>query len=180
MSPDRSQVMHGVRATVAGSDAALYDALLLTLKDAGQLSGRRAIVVFSNGPDSVSVAPPEDIRELAQSEGVPIYMISTREAKIEPISTAVFQRITSSTGGQVYFAKSWEEEQSAFTSIRNDLAHVYSLYYYPQPNPNRGWRALKVKLTDPKMKKFVIRTRTGYRPQTGHTGTAAADTVGGN
>lgn len=166
MSPDRVDVLKGVRETVAGADAALYDALLLTLRDAGQMSGRKAIVVFSNGPDNISVAPPEDVRELAQSEGVPIYMISTREAKIEPISTAVFQRMTDSTGGQVYFAKSWQEEEKAFSSIRDDLAHVYSVFYYPQPNPNRGWRALKVKLTDPRMSKYVIRTRTGYRPQT--------------
>jgi VWFA-related protein len=166
LSKDRLEVLRGVRQTVAGADAALYDALLLTLRDAGQLTGRKAIVVFSNGPDNISVAPPEDVRELAQSEGVPIYMISTREAKIEPISTAVFQRITGSTGGQVYFAKSWQEEEKAFASIREDLAHVYSIFYYPQPNPNRGWRALKIKLADPKMNKYVIRTRTGYRPQT--------------
>ena len=166
LSKDRVQVLQGVRQTVAGADAALYDSLLLTLRDAGQLTGRKAIVVFSNGPDNISVAPPEDVRELAQSEGVPIYMISTREAKIEPISTAVFQRITDTTGGQVYFAKSWQEEEKAFASIRDDLAHVYSLFYYPQVNPNRGWRALKVKLADPRMNKYVIRTRTGYRPQT--------------
>lgn len=166
LSKDRVEVLRGVRQTVAGADAALYDALLLTLRDAGQLTGRKAIVVFSNGPDNISVAPPEDVREIAQSEGVPIYMISTREAKIEPISTAVFQRITGTTGGQVYFAKSWQEEEKAFASIREDLAHVYSIFYYPQPNPNRGWRALKIKLADPKMNKYVIRTRTGYRPQT--------------
>ncbi len=164
LSKDRLEVLRGVRQTVAGADAALYDALLLTLRDAGQLTGRKAIVVFSNGPDNISVAPPEDVRELAQSEGVPIYMISTREAKIEPISTAVFQRITGSTGGQVYFAKSWQEEEKAFASIREDLAHVYSIFYYPQPNPNRGWRALKIKLADPKMNKYVIRTRTGLPP----------------
>ena len=166
LSNDRLDVLRGVRKTVAGADAALYDALLLTLRDAGPLTGRKAIVVFSNGPDSISVAPPEDIRELAQSEGVAIYMISTRAARVEPISTAVFQRIASSTGGQVYFAKSWQEEEQAFSAIREDLAHVYSIFYYPQPNPNRGWRALKIKLTDPKMKKYVVRARTGYRPQT--------------
>jgi Ca-activated chloride channel homolog len=166
MSNDRLDVLRGVRHTVAGADAALYDALLLTLRDAGQMTGRKAIVVFSNGPDNISVAPPEDVRELAQSEGVVIYMISTRAAKIEPISTAVFQRITGSTGGQVYFAKSWQEEEKAFDAIRQDLAHVYSIFYYPQPNPNRGWRALKINLTDQKMKKYVVRTRTGYRPQT--------------
>ena len=178
MSGNRVDVLKGVRETVAGADAALYDALLLTLRDAGQMSGRKAIVVFSNGPDNISVAPPEDVRELAQSEGVPIYMISTREAKIEPISTAVFQRMTDSTGGQVYFAKSWQEEEKAFASIRDDLAHVYSVFYYPQPNPNRGWRALKVKLADPRMNKYVIRTRTGYRPQTARLNAGAASGSG--
>jgi Ca-activated chloride channel family protein len=178
LSKDRLNVLRGVRQTVAGADAALYDALLMTLRDAGQLTGRKAIVVFSNGPDNISVAPPEDVRELAQSEGVPIYMISTREAKIEPISTAVFQRITGSTGGQVYFAKSWQEEEKAFDSIRQDLAHVYSIFYYPQPNPNRGWRALKIKLTDPKMNKYVVRTRTGYRPQTARLSASAGSGSG--
>ncbi len=39
LTPDRNAVLRGVRATTAGDDAALYNALLLTLKDAGQLSG---------------------------------------------------------------------------------------------------------------------------------------------
>ena len=177
LGKDRVDVLRGVRQTVAGADAALYDALLVTLRDAGRLTGRKAIVVFSNGPDNISVAPPEDVRELAQSEGVVIYMISTRAAKIEPISTAVFQRITGSTGGQVYFAKSWQEEEKAFDSIRQDLAHVYSIFYYPQPNPNRGWRALKIKLTNPKMNKYVVRARTGYRPQTGKLSAMAESEV---
>ena len=74
-----------MRATTAGDDAALYDALLLTLKDAGPVKGRKVVVVFSNGPDNASMVPPEDLDELAQSEGIPVYMISTRDAKIEPM-----------------------------------------------------------------------------------------------
>src|SRR6266568_3278665 len=88
LTSDRSLVLRGVRATVAGDDAALYDALLMSLKDAAKLSGRKVVVVFSNGPDNASVVSPEDVRELAQSEGIPIYMISTQEAKLDPLSTA--------------------------------------------------------------------------------------------
>src|SRR5436309_7504637 len=58
----------------------LFRSLLMTLKDAAQFSGRKVVVVFSNGPDNASMVAPEDVRELAQSEGIPIYMISTREA----------------------------------------------------------------------------------------------------
>ena len=167
LSQDRISVLRGVRQTVAGDDAALYNALLMTLKDAAQISGRKVVVVFSNGPDNASMVAPEDVRELAQSEGISIYMISTREAKLEPVSTAVFERMTSSTGGKVYFAKDWKEQQKAFANIRDDLAHVYSLAYYPAPNPNRGWRDIRVRLLGNHLKGYNIRTRNGYRPKLG-------------
>ena len=165
LTPDRSEVLRGVRTTVAGDDAALYNCLLLTVKDAATFTGRKVVVVFSNGPDNASMVPPEDVAELAQSTGIPIYMISTRTAQLDPISTAVFGRMAAATGGKAYFAKTWKDERDAFASIKNDLAHLYSLAYYPQANPNRGWRAINVKLTGERVKKYNIRTRNGYRPQ---------------
>ncbi len=175
LTPDRNAVLRGVRATTAGDDAALYNALLLTLKDAGHYRGRKVIVVFSNGPDNDSLVPPEDVGELAQSEGIPIYMISTRAAKLEPISTAVFGRMAQATGGEAYFAKSWKDEQQAFAAIRDDLAHLYALNYYPQVNPNLGWRAITVKLVGERLKKYHIRTRSGYRPLPARALTDTAD-----
>jgi hypothetical protein len=126
------------------------------------------VVVFSNGPDNSSVVPPEDVAEFAQSAGVSIYMISTQKAKIEPVSTAVFDRMTAATGGKAYFAKDWKDEHKAFASIRDDLAHLYSLSYYPKPNSNTGWRAITVKLVGEDLKKYKVRTRNGYRPQPSH------------
>jgi Ca-activated chloride channel homolog len=163
LTSDRSQVLRAVRATVAGDDAALYNCLLLAVKDAAQSTGRKVIVVFSNGPDNASVVPPEDVAELAQSTGTAIYMICTRQAQLEPISTAVFERMTADTGGKVYFAKNWRDEKQAFDSIKDDLAHLYSLSYYPRPNPNRGWRSITVKLNPERLKSCHIRTRNGYR-----------------
>jgi Ca-activated chloride channel family protein len=165
LTADRARVLRGVRATVAGDDAALYNCLLLAVKDAAQYPGRKVVVVFSNGPDNASVVPPEDVAELAQSTGTAIYMISTEEAQLEPISTAVFERMTAATGGKAYFARTWRDEKRAFASIRDDLAHLYFLSYYPRPNPNRGWRTIKVKLVGEHLKKYHVRTRDGYRPQ---------------
>jgi VWFA-related protein len=164
LTPDRFAVLRGVRATTAGDAAALYNALLMTLKDARQVTGRKVVVVFSNGPDNASMVAPEDVGELAQSEGVPIYMISTREAKSDPASATVFERMAAATGGKAYFANNWRDQQKAFASIRDDLAHLYSLSYYPQANQNRGWRAITVKLNGEALKKYHVRTRSGYRP----------------
>src|SRR5580692_5198558 len=165
LTSDRSQVVRAARTTVAGDDAALYNCLLLTVQDAAHFTGRKVIVVFSNGPDNASMVPPEQVAELAQSTGTTIYMVSTEQAHLEPISNAVFQRMTAATGGKVYFARNWKDEKDAFASIRDDLAHLYSLSYYPKPNANRGWRTITVKLASDQHKHYHIRTRDGYRLQ---------------
>jgi Ca-activated chloride channel homolog len=175
LTPDRGEVLRAVRTTVAGDEAALYNTLLLTLKDAAQYQGRKVVVVFSNGPDNSSVVPPEDVAELAQSSGISVYMISTQQARLEPVSTAVFERMTAATGGKAYFAKNWRDEKKAFASIRDDLAHLYTLSYYPQPNPNRGWRSINVKLVGDALKKYHVRTRNGYRPQPTRFASARTD-----
>src|SRR5580704_15646348 len=168
LTSDRAQVLRGVRSTVAGDDAALYNCLLLTVEDAARYTGRKVVVVFSNGPDNASLVPPEDVAELAQSTGTIIYMISTREAQLEPISTAVFERMSKATGGKAYFARSWGDEKKAFAFIQEDLAHLYSLSYYPQPNPSQGWRTITVKLVGKDLQKYHVRTRAGYRLQQAH------------
>jgi VWFA-related protein len=177
LTADRNDVVRGVRTTVAGDDAALYNCLLLTVKDASQTMGRKVVVVFSNGPDNASVVPPEDVAELAQSTGIPIYMISTKEARLEPVSTAVFERMTAATGGKAYFAKNWREERKAFASIRDDLGHLYSLSYYPKANTNQGWRGISVKLAGDKYKNCHVRTRNGYRPQSARLSSAGIEQV---
>jgi Ca-activated chloride channel homolog len=164
LTSDHFRIMSGLRSTVAGDDAALYNSLLLTVKDAASLQGRKAIVVFSNGPDNASSVPPEDVAELAQSTGTIIYIISTRQAQEDPVSAAAFERVSKVSGGKAYFAKNWRQEKQAFASIREDLVHLYTLSYYPQYNPNRGWRSIKVSLVSKDLqKKYHLRTRDGYR-----------------
>ena len=53
--------------------------LLLTLRDAARVPGRKVVIVFSNGPDNASMVAPDDVRAVAEDEGIPIYVISTNE-----------------------------------------------------------------------------------------------------
>ena len=110
---------------------------------------------------------PDDVRAVAEDEGIPIYVISTNEVNKDPISSGIFKRITNSTGGKSYFAKTWQKQVEAFESIREDLGNSYTVTYYPQPNPNEGFRRLRIELLPEAMKKYRIRARPGYRPQRG-------------
>jgi VWFA-related protein len=165
LNRDRTMAIAGLRKAVAGDDSALYNCLLLTLRDAAKVPGRKVVIVFSNGPDNASMVAPDDVRAVAEDEGIPIYVISTNEVSKDPISSNIFKRISNNTGGKSYFAKTWQKQVEAFESIREDLGNSYTVTYYPQPNPNEGFRRIRVELTPEAAKKYKVRARPGYRPQ---------------
>ena len=167
LSRDRNEAILGLRKAVAGDDAALYNTLLLTLRDAGKVPGRKVIIVFSNGPDNASLVAPDDVRAVAEDEGIPIYVISTSEVTKDQVSANVFKRLATRTGGQAYFAKTWQKQVEAFESIREALGNSYTVTYYPQPNPNDGFRKITVELPSDVGKKYRVRARPGYRPRGG-------------
>src|SRR6266404_5345941 len=165
LSHERNDAIFGLRKAVAGDDSALYNALLLTLRDAAKVPGRKVVIVFSNGPDNASMVAPDDVRAVAEDEGIPIYVISTNEVNKDAISSGVFKRITNRTGGKAYWAKTWQKQVEAFESIREDLGNSYTVTYYPAPNPNEGFRKITVEILPDIGKKYRVRSRPGYRPR---------------
>jgi Ca-activated chloride channel homolog len=162
LTKDRNQVLSAVRGSVAGDDTALYNALLLTLRDAAKTVGRKVVVVFSNGPDNASIVAPDDLKAVAEDQGIPIYLVSTREAQKDQISANVFQRLTARTGGQLFWAQTWQKQAEAFSSIREDLANSYTVAYYAPPRETESFRTISVDVVSDTGQKYRIRTRTGY------------------
>src|SRR5688572_3476365 len=167
LTRDRGDAIGGLRKAVVGDDSALYNALLLTLRDASKVPGRKVVIVFSNGPDNGSMVAPDDVRAVAEDEGVPIYVISTNDVNKDPISSGVFRRISTRTGGKAYFAKTWQKQVEAFESIREDLGNSYTITYYPAQNPNEGFRKISVEIMSDVGKKYRVTARPGYRPRGG-------------
>ena len=164
LTRDRNDAIAGLRKSVAGDDTALYNALLLTLRDAAKIPGRKVVIVFSNGPDNASMVAPDDVRAVAEDEGIAIYTISTNEVNKDQISSGVLRRISQRTGGKAYWARTWQKQVEAFEDIREDLGNSYTVTYYPAPNPNEGFRKIAVEITSDPGKKFRVHTRPGYRP----------------
>ena len=167
LTKERIDAVSGLRNAVAGDDSALYNCLLLTLRDAARVPGRKVVIVFSNGPDNASMVAPDDVRAVAEDEGIPIYVISTNEVTKDPVSSTVFKRISTGTGGKSYFAKTWQKQVEAFEAIREDLGNSYTVTYYPQANPNEGFRKISVEILSDAGKKYRVQARPGYRPHGG-------------
>jgi Ca-activated chloride channel family protein len=152
LNRNRNEAIFGLRKAVVGDDAALYNCLLLTLRDAAKVPGRKVVIVFSNGPDNASMLAPDDVRAVAEDEGIPIYVISTLESNKDQ---------------KAYFAKTWQKQVEAFESIREDLGNSYTVTYYPATNPNEGFRKITVDVLTDVAKKYRVRARPGYRPRSG-------------
>src|SRR6516162_11109003 len=108
---------------------------------------------------------PQMTSERSQKTRVYRYVISTNEVNKDPISSAVFRRISNRTGGRAYWAKTWQKQVEAFEAIREDLGNSYTVTYYPAPNPNEGFRKIDIQIVSDTAKHFRVRSRPGYRPR---------------
>src|ERR1700689_3996426 len=160
LTRERGDAIFGLRKAVAGDDTALYNGLLLTLRDAAKVPGRKVVIVFSNGPDNASMGAPDDVRAVAEDEGIPIYVISTSEVNKDPISSNVFRRLAQRTGGKAYWAHNWQKQVEALEDVREEMSNAYTVTYYPAANPNEGFRKLLVEVVNDPGKKLRIK----YRP----------------
>jgi VWFA-related protein len=164
LTREKGDAINGLRNSVAGDDTALYNALLLTLRDAAKVPGRKVVIVFSNGPDNASMVAPDDVRAVAEDEGIPIYVISTSEVNKDPISSAVFRRMAQQTGGKAFWARTWQKQVEALEDVREEMSNSYTVTYYPAANPNEGFRKLLVEIISDPGKKLRLKYRPGYRP----------------
>jgi Ca-activated chloride channel homolog len=162
LTNDHALARAGLTRAMAGDDTAIFNALLLTLRDAQQVPGRRAVVMFSNGPDNVSMVSPEDVGRVAENEGIPVYIISTIDPAGDSVLVQALRRLTARTGGKLYLASNWKNQARAFAEIRREIGSSYTAYYYPASNPNQGFRNLEVQIVSPAGKNYCVRARAGY------------------
>jgi Ca-activated chloride channel homolog len=167
LTNDHVQARAGLENIVAGDDTALFSALLLTLRDAAKVPGRRAVVVFSNGPDNASMVAPDDVGRVAEDEGIPVYVVSTLDRSKAPEVAEALDRLTERTGGKTYWASRWQDQAGAFESIQRDIRTSYTAYYYPAPDWAPGYRQIEVKITAPGSHKWHVSARAGYDARLG-------------
>lgn len=163
LSRDHKRAIAGLRDAVAGAGTSLFDSLLLTLRDADKVAGRKVVVVFSNGPDDSSMLAPDDVARVAEEEGVPIYVVSTRDN--DAISAAAFGRVAESTGGRFLISRHWQNHRAAFASVGEEIRKYYTVTYYTGENQNPDFRKIDVQIVKENGERLHVRARTGYRPR---------------
>ena len=149
--------------TQAFGTTALYDALTRTVHDLAHRSGKKVIVVFTDGIDNASVLTTATAIDEAQGAGVPIYTIAQGDALKSPALLRQLAGISKTTGGVAFTIHGPSEIREVFESVSRDLMHGYLLAFQPAPGDKREWRTIELVLHGSKGRR--IRAREGYYPE---------------
>ena len=126
----------------------------------GRQTGRKALVVFTDGEDQGSHVAIEDVERRLQASDVTLYMIAQGRGISQDYLKKTMQRLTVPTGGRMFATDSVDELHGAFEELLDELSNQYLLGYQPT-NTKRDdtWREIKVRSRRPPN----VRARQGYR-----------------
>jgi VWFA-related protein len=154
--------VHAALAKVRAEDrTALYDAVVYSLYNFHGVRGQKALVLISDGKDTVSKFTFDQTLEYARRTGVPIYAIGIGIRPNETDVRSKLDRLCRETGGTIYYIEQARDLQRVYDEIQAELRSQYILGFYPAPDIKSGgkWRELTVQASEGKVK-----TIKGYFP----------------
>jgi VWFA-related protein len=139
---------------------ALYDVIVRSIDQLGRQTGRRALVVFTDGEDLNSRVPEGAAEQRLESSDAVLYPIGQgRAPKMEALKR-VLERLAQKSGGRAFF-EDLDDFDAAFTRIVEELSNQYLLSYARPDAAKEGtWRKQRVEIPGRDLK---IRARQGYR-----------------
>jgi Ca-activated chloride channel family protein len=167
-----------IRKTSAGGSTSLYNAIYIALKDLKKAVAknvdeirRQAIVVLSDGEDTSSLLPFEEVLDLAKRSETAIYSIGLRDndsggTKLFKEAEFVLKQFSQETGGRAFFPSHVSDLSNVYGQIADELSSQYTVGYSSK-NPKRdgAWRRIVVRVNRPNV---VARTKQGYFAPSAH------------
>jgi Ca-activated chloride channel family protein len=126
------------------------------------LEYRNVIVLLTDGEDTSSRLPFDDVLKDVRGSGVLIYTISLRTDKHDRVMPPPWQlaQLASDTGGRAVAVGDLSNLSQTYREIGAELLDLYRLAYVPSELVRDGsWRSVSIRVPG---KDLVIRTRSGY------------------
>jgi Ca-activated chloride channel family protein len=155
-SRDRTAAFHALGTLDPWGTTALNDAIVRSLELLEGESGRRAIVVLSDGDDRYSTASAADVVDRARRSDVLMYPVAIGKKR-----PSLFAELATVSGGRSFQLADPARLQSTLQAIAEDLRAQYLLGYSPRPpsGEDSPWRSIRVGVDRPGV---TVRARSGY------------------
>jgi Ca-activated chloride channel family protein len=166
----------GLEDAKARGGTALNDSIYLSLKRLEPRTGRKVVIVLSDGIDMESVLSMERAQALARQDSVVVYWLQPQEAGFElPVAFAswwrnednhqrelnLLRRTVLDSGGRIDVLRNINEVPAALGRVLKDLREQYVIGYYPSKTRGTGtWHDLEVRING--RNGLKARTQRGY------------------
>jgi VWFA-related protein len=148
------------RLTASGGTA-LFDAIVTSLNLVGGPISRRALVVFTDGEDTRSLASLEPVERRILESDATVYMITQGTGERADAVRRQTRKFAEISGGRAFPVNKIEELERAFDFIHVDLENQYLIGYEPT-NTKRDDTYRKITAAVVKGD-YRVRAREGYR-----------------
>jgi len=157
---DQSERVKAVDRLAPWGSTALYDVILRGIDMLGRNTGRKALVVFTDGEDQGSHATLPDVERRLQATDLTLYMIGQgRGVTLESLKK-VMARLAVPSGGRAFFTDNIDMLHEAFADLLDELSNQYLLgYSSTHAKRDDVWHRIKVDVDGHR----DIRARQGYR-----------------
>jgi Ca-activated chloride channel homolog len=155
----RSQV---ISMPEAEGGTALYDAIVSGLYRFRTVTGSRALIMVSDGEDTVSRLTYDDMLRYVRASRVPIYFIGIGISALDFTVTSRMRNIAAETGGVAYFIRNVDDLSTTYEKLEAELRSQYLIGYYAESTrTDDKYRAVDVQTTRSGAR---VRTIKGYIP----------------
>jgi Ca-activated chloride channel family protein len=181
LTSDAAALEQAVRRAAPRGSTALNNALYVAMKEFGRAAHadgavrRQAIAVLSDGEDTSSIIPFDDVLAMARKSGINIYTICIQNQysraradsgrRYFSESDYSMKSLAHETGGQSFFPLSVHELKTIYAGISDELSNQYSIGYSPtNARPDGRFRRIVIKLTGRPELRRAVQAVTPQKP----------------
>jgi Ca-activated chloride channel family protein len=162
LAAERTAGLRALATLDAFGSTSLHDAIIRALDEIQPASGRRALVLLSDGVDRYSRATEADVLDRARRGDVLVYPIAIgKPRETGKQRPPLFAELAVATGGRSVHVTDLKQLPETMKSIARELRAQYLLGYTPARalNGKPEWRTLRVTVRRPDV---TVRARPGY------------------
>jgi VWFA-related protein len=159
-SGDTAALREAVYGLAPQGGTSIFDGVTFALQQFQGISGKKALLVFSDGREGTSSASAKECQRMARTVGVPVYGIVPPQGNKNRRGNAI-SGIAGDTGGAMFYGEPEETFPALFERLAAEMRGQYVLSFTRPAGIKPGtWRSIRVAV---ERQNANVRTIQGYR-----------------
>ena len=149
-------ILSGILGTTLRGATALWDAIWATsdeLMPPALAGARKAIILLSDGQDTISRVKKQEAIEHAVQANVVVYAIGIGDDhNFDGVDKGALRKLSEQTGGRAFFPKKSQDLEEAFIEIQQEIRNQYEITYRSVAGKTGSPRKVRLEIINPALR----------------------------